>query len=541
MATETQTETGHQLVFTIKAVLEKRASKEQLAQVLESSRKGLDEQVNDFQATVQEMPAEMREKVATLVNGAEEVFGFMETALNEIGQYLENDDENLLFNAGSVIRRGTEQLNYIFDEMRNFVLAVSGPTAIPNLNLMIRAHEAFVPDKDAKGERLKEFCHFERLMALQSLDSLETSEQTPELAALKDVWDSHLRCMNRMFVAIEKGDKAAVNKEMDNAKISFTRLNERIPNAVLSQRVDGPTPSESVNLALSLSRDLGAQVLGDGPLVEVLATIHKSSEELAQGLDQLLEAGVESVMLREAMDRALQALDYQQEALQEFAEFFTNRLDLVLRSARHKLEESTIQLSAALDNLSELSEREGKVACMRCGHFNPGGRNNCEKCNMPLPNLGQTAGSTFEHSEEGVDTGQKIDPQQPILTTNLVRLYTAVNQVFDGTIDGDKFLSEVEWFQGVIDKNSEYDIEEPNWDEISEEERAEEEEGFKAMQEAQELFNQGVTEMNEALERMRGYLESEAREDLEEGLRMMDAGARKVAAVGNASKQKPRS
>ena len=539
MATETQTETGHLLVFTIKAVLEKRAPKEQLAQVLESSRKGLDEQVNDFQTTVQEMAPEMREKVATLVQGAEEVFGFLDVALNEIATFLENGDENLLYNAGSVIRRGTDQLNFIFDEMRNFVLAVSGPTSIPNLNLMIRAHEVFVPEKDAKGERLKEFCHAERLMALQSLDSLGASEQTPELAALKDVWDSHLRCMNRMFAAIEKGDKVAVGKEMENAKISFTRLNERIPGAVLSQRADGPTPSEQVNLALSLSKDVGAQVLGDGPLVEVLAGIHQSSEELSAGLDRLLEAGVESVMLREAMDRALQACDYQQEALADFAEFFTTRLDVTLRGARRKLEESSIQLAAALDNLSELSEREGKVACMRCGHFNPGGRNNCEKCNMPLPNLGQTAGSTFDHSEQNVSE-PAIDPEQPILTGNLVRLYTAVNQIFDGSIDSDKFLSEIEWFQGVIDKNSEYEIEEPNWDALSEEERVQEEEGFKAMEEAQELFAGGVTEMNEALERMRGYLESEAREDLEEALRMMDAGARKVAAVGNASKQKRR-
>ena len=539
MATETQTETGHQLVFTIKAVLEKRAPNEELAKVLQSSRQGLDEQINDFQATVQGMSVEMREKVATLVNGAEEVFGFLETALQEIATYLENGDENLLFNAGSVVRRATEQLNYIFDELRNFVLAVSGPTAIPNLNLMIRALEAYTPDKDAKGERLKEFAHGERIMALQSLDALENSAQTPELAALKDVWDSHLRCMNRMFAGIEKGDKAVVNKEMENAKISFARLHERIPSAIISQRVDGPTPSEQVNLALSLAKDVGAQLLGDGPLVEALGIIHLSAEETAAGLDQLLESGVESVMLREAMDRALQAIEYQQEALQEFTEFFTSRLDVTLRSARRKLEESTIQLSAALDNLSELAEREGKVACMRCGHFNPGGRNNCEKCNTPLPNLGQAASSTFEHAEENV--GEPItDPQQPILTSNLVRLYTAVNQIFDGSIDGDKFLSEVEWYQGVIDKNSEYDITEPHWEALSEDERAAEEEGFKAMQDAQELFAQGVEEMNEALERMRGYLESEAREDLEDALRLMDAGARKVAAVGNASKQKRR-
>jgi hypothetical protein len=535
MATETQTETeGHLLVRTIKAVLDKRATSQELESVLLRSRQGLEQQIQEFHATLAGLSEEMRDKITTLTDAAEEVFGFMETALQEVADYLQNGDENLLYNAGSVVHRGAEQLNFIFNEMRNFVLAVSGPTSIPNLNLMLRAHEVFTPDKDAKGERLKEFVQSERFMALQSLDELESAEPTPELSYLKGVWDAHLRCMNRMFAALEKGDKATVDKEMENARTTFTRLFERIPSATMSQRFEGPTSSAQVNLILSLAADVEAQVLHDAPLVEALAVIHESAADTASTLDQLLEAGVESVIIRECIDRALQAVEYQQEALAEFGEFFLNRLDLVLRSAMFKLEESTLQLSAAMDKLGELAEREGKVACIRCSHYNPSNRSNCEKCNTPLPNLGQQAGSTFEASE-GVPPPS--DTQGPVLTANLVRLYTAVNEVFDGKIETDAFLKELDWFQAQIDNNSEYEIDEPVWEELDEEERAKEEEAYKALEEVQSLFAQGVAEMNEALDKMRGYVESESRQDLEEAIRLMDTGARKIATVGQISKQ----
>ena len=535
MATQTETE-GHHLVHTIKAVLEKRASAEQLAAVLQNSRQGLDEQIRDFQTTVAGLTPEMREKVATLSDGAEEVFGFMETALREIEEYLQSGDENLLYNAGSVVRRGADQLNFIFNEMRNFVLAVTGPTSIPNLNLMLRAHEVFTPDKDAKGDRLKEFVQSERLMSLQSLDDLEAAEPTPELTYLKGVWDAHLRCMNRMFGAIEKGDKATVDKEMENARTTFTRLFERIPSATMSQRYDGPTSSPQVNLILSLAADVAAQVLHDLPLVEALAVVHESAADTAASLDQLLEAGVESVMIRETIARALQAIEYQQEALGEFTEFFLNRTDLVLRSAMFKLEESTLQLGSAMEVLTELADREGKVVCIRCSHYNPANRSNCEKCNTPLPNLGQQAASTFEAAE-----GQAVaaeSTQGPVMTSNLVRLYTAVNAVVDGSIDGEAFLKEVDWFQTQIDSNSQYEIEEPNWDELDEDQRSKEEEAYKALEEVQAMFAQGVAEMNEALERMRGYLETESRAEIEDALRLMDTGARKIATVGELSKKK---
>ncbi|MBT9582187.1 hypothetical protein IV102_02490 [bacterium] len=534
MATQTETE-GHLLVNTIKAVLEKRATPEQLEAVMLSSRQGLDQQIQDFQATVAGLPAEMREKITTLTDAAEEVFGFMDTALQEVGQFLQQGDVNLLYNAGSVVRRAADQLNYIFNEMRNFVLAVSGPTSIPNLNLMLRAYEVFTPDKDAKGERLKEFVQSERFMALQSLDDLEKSEPTPELSYLKEVWDAHLRCMNRLFAAIDKGDKPGVDKEMENARTTFTRLFERIPSATMSQRYDGPTDSPQVNLILSLAADVEAQVLHDAPLVEALAVVYESASDTATSLDQILEAGVDSVIVRESIARALQAIEYQQEALNEFSEFFINRTDLVLRSAMFKLEESTLQLTAAMAKLTELADREGKVACIRCSHYNPTNRHNCEKCNTPLPNLGQQAGSTFEAAEGGPAPGENA--QGPVLTSNLVRLYTAVNGVADGTLDADAFLKEVEWFQAQIDSNSEYEIEEPNWEELDEEERSKEEEAYKALEEVQAMFAQGVAEMNEALEKMRGYVESESRSEIEDALRTMDNGARKIATVGQLSKQ----
>lgn len=538
MATSTETPNkGHRLVHTIQAVLEKRAKREELEQVLESSRHGLEQQLQDFHQTVDGLRAETREKVTGLIEAADETFTTMEGALQDIATYLQSGDENLLYGAGSTVHRGTEQLNFIFNELRNFVLSVEGPTPYANLNLLIRAHEVFVPGKDEKGERLKEFVQTERLMALDALDQIEGAELTPELQALKEVWDQHLRCMNRLFMAVEKGDKATADKEMEVAKTSFTRLAERVPSASMSTRYDGPTRSKQVNLALSLAQDVEQMRIHDAPLVEALQLVHQNATETKADLEQVLDAQVDSVLLREEVDRAMTAVELQLEALAEFAEFFDNREALVLRSASHKLAESADALTNALDKLGELADRENKTVCIRCGHYNVKGRNNCEKCSAPLPNLGQQSSSTFETGEsQGLPLS---DPQRPVVTTNLLRLYKAVDGIYDGTLDADAYLAEIDWYQSVIDENSEYEIEEPHWDELGEEERAQAEEAYKAMEEVQELFAQGVLEMNESLERLRSYVDTQDKSDLEEGVKLMDSGARKVAAVRDATmKQK---
>ena len=198
MATQIETE-GPLLLVTIKAVLDKKAGSAELEKALLAGRQGLDEQLRDYQGIIDGLSPEVREKIATLTDAAQEVFGHMEAALNSIEEYLKSGDENLLYNAGSVVHRGAEQLSFIFNEIRNFVLAIAGPTPIPNLNLILRAHEVFVPGKDEKGERLKEFVMAERLAALQSLDQIGETPATPELAGLKEAWDQHLRAANRLF------------------------------------------------------------------------------------------------------------------------------------------------------------------------------------------------------------------------------------------------------------------------------------------------------------------------------------------------------
>jgi len=534
MATQLETE-GPLIIAAIKAVLDKKAGPQELQQALLGARQGLDEQIKDYQGIIEGLSLDVREKITTLTEAAQEVFGHMDAGLGEIESYLQSGDENSLYTAGSVLRRGAEQLTYIFNEIRNFVLAVAGPTPIPNLNLILRAHEVFVPGKDEKGERLKEFVMAERLAALQSLDQIGEEPSTPELAGLREVWDQHLRAANRLFMAVEKLDHAGVERELESIKLTFHSLYERMSSAVMSQRYQGPTPSEPVNLVLSLSADLEGQVLSDLPLMEALAPLQESCRETADGLEELLKAGVESVVMREEIEKALDAVEYQQEALVEYSEFFENRETLVLRSAAHKLQESTLQLHEALERLGELAEREGKVVCIRCGHYNPPGRGNCEKCSAPLPNLGQQQ-SSFE-TAEGAPVAAGA-PEGPVLTSNLVRLYQAVDRVHTGEIDLETFLAELDWFAGMIEKNSEFTVEEPNWDELSEEEQAGAEEAAKWMEEIQQIFAQGVTEMQDALELLRQYAETEEKSILEDGVKQMDSGARKVATVGQALKSR---
>ena len=313
------------------------------------------------------------------------------------------------------------------------------------------------------------------------------------------------------------------------------RISERLTSAAMVTRVSGPTQSQPVNLVLSLAEDVLAMRLGDGPLGESLVDLREMAAQQLSQLEQFRQMGSESVLLREAIEEALEALEFQQEALADFDLFFEQRRQPQLRIAKDKLLESSLQVQKALDHLGELADREGKVACIRCSHYNPPGRSNCEKCSAPLPNLGHSSQSSTFETAEGPAPTQEGD--EPVMTSHLVRLYKAVDAVYAGEMEASAFEAEIQHYHNIINNHSEFEIEEPIWETLDEEQRALAEESYKAIEEAQNIFAQGVGEMLQALDCFRSYLESEARSDLEDGVRLMNEGAQKVAAVRDVSKR----
>lgn len=518
------------LVRTIQEVLEGRADDKRLNEVLEASRKSLHEHQDAFNQTMDGLTAEVQDKIQPLMDSADDLFGAYSAAMDQVGVYLKTKDKEQLYAAGSLASRAAYQLDLLFMQLRNAALAAQGPTDIPNLNLILIAYQGWMDGKD-QGEHFRELVQAERIASVGALQDLEKSPDTADIALVKEAFDAHLRCMNRMAIAFDAGKKDEVKKELETAKATFQSLQDRIPAANLSQRTAGPTKDPEVNMVLSLAKDFQAMNIHESVLINALGSLYNSLKESREAFEQATKGGVEGAMLTEEIEKARQAYELQETALKEFAEFFENRENLVFKSATTKLQESAERLYSCYEQMQSIAEREGKTLCIRCSHYNPANRNRCEKCGAPLAAVvHQQATSTFQTSE---GEPQQQNQDGPVLTPNMVRLYTAVNNVHEGQITDEEFLAELQWFESVLDKHGEYEMDEPALEEAAGEEA---EAAKKALDELEQAFTTGYGELLQALELFRKYPESHDKADLEEGTKLADSGARKIAAVREATK-----
>jgi len=533
MATETQPQ-GNVFVRTIEGVINGHLDNARLAEVIESSRKSITEHEEAFHGTLDALTPEVREICQPLIESADDLLAGLHRSCDLAAQYIESGDQQLLYDAGQLAQAGSVQLNILFFELRNTALRAQGPTDIPNLNLILQAWEHCKTDLK-QGEGLRGLIEAERLASIGQLRDIEQAPKTDEIELLNKAWDTHLRCMNRMAIAFDADKLADVAKEIENCKTTFERIKEVMPAAQMSQRTVGPTPDPQANLVISLAQDVENLRIHESVLVEALNDLYKALVDMRTEFEKAATTATDSVLVQEEIDRAREAIELQDTALREFAEFLQNREVLVMHSAVAKLERSAIALYECYEQFQSIADREGKTVCVRCSHYNPSNRKNCEKCGAGLPVMATTNPASSIDAREGEPAGVGA-AQGPVLTENMVRIYTAVNKVHEGEITKEQFLKEVEWFEGLLEKSSSWDQEEPDLDAVSDEERPQAEAVLKALDEAEEMFRQGWQELQSACEHWRSYVESEVRAELEEGVRQADAGSRKIAMVRAAVK-----
>ncbi|MBI3928708.1 MAG: hypothetical protein HY319_24420 [Armatimonadetes bacterium] len=545
-AAESGTKQGgedHLLVRTVKAVIEGQADDDELEKILQESRHALQQYEQEFTACVEELGAEVRERCYPLVDSGYELFEQFQLALDKISRYLEDGDQNHLYSGGSLASRAAYQMNLLFMELRNSALAARGPTEIPTLNLLLWLFQEWQKDPGRWKERFRGTVESERFMALGALRDLEESPQTPACVALKEAFDQHLRCMNRMAMAMDQGRSGDVPAEIEKAKETFQRIREIIPVAQVSTRLDHPTGSPEVNLVLSLARDVEESRLQETILLQALDRLKANFQQTREQFAALAKGKVESVLVHEEIERTEEAHDLQEQAIGEFYEFFESRQVGVLRSAASKLEESANRLYKCYENFQSIADREGKVPCVRCSHYNPVQRHNCEKCGAPLPVKAGTETSTFSAAEAGPTPGNSMGP---VVTENLLKVYEAVNAVDAGQISMEEFLEVVSWFEGLVRtySRSAPEVPELDLDELSEEDQEtlseeDQETAHRLMEELERLFREGVEHIETAISCWRSYAQSGERGELEDGVRWCDQGARALEQVRQSTAPQP--
>lgn len=522
------------LVMLVSEVIEGKANPAELEVALVIARQGLESMQEEWEETVDNLPPEAQEKCEDIIEQIHTTFGLFKHGLDLLGVAVDNRRTEELFQGGELVRRCSHQLDVQFSMYRNLALLAQGPTDIPSLNLLIRTLEQ-VRSNQTQMQTFLSVVNAERLTTLKALDDLAGAPEEGEYGAVRRAFDDHLRCMNRLARAIEANDDYLVDEEMKKAEKTFRYLQELIPLASLRARTSGPTKSQLVNLVIHMAYDVAQGACHQDLLAEHLERLKKDILPLATAVKAA--APVASVMMQQEATRAVAALKGYEEAILGFEQFFETRDVLLLQAASNRLRESADELHACWETLQNLADREGKVCCLRCNFYNSPDRRNCAKCGGALPILVEKSVSTSTFSVES--EGVRPAAEEPVSSSNLERMYKAVDAIRTKSISKDEFESELTWFEGLIDQQEKSvgQAPETNLEGLSDEEREEAVKRAELVRETEQAFQGGIQDWREAIQEWRNYLDTGQRELrlLEHGKELCDQGARKLLSLALAS------
>ena len=195
--------------------------------------------------------------------------------------------------------------------------------------------------------------------------------------------------------------------------------------------------------------------------------------------------------------------------------FLAERELIRLSQANGYLLDFAAKLSGHRDKLRELEEMEGKVTCPRCSTLNDPHRQRCDECGFALPqNVGTTTTSTFESRDVGPEEQEEF-----LFTSNLVKLYEAVNAIHEGRIDDAAFTAEIDRFETLVNASVKSLPDEPSTND------ARQAETINSMYDA---FEDGVEYFRQGTELLRSYLDVRDEERLKRGVVAIDQGAKRL-------------
>lgn len=523
------------LVLLIADVLNGKANPAELEVALVISRQSLDSMSEQWRHAYEDLTPPQREAVEEVSEQIQQTLDLCASGLDVLTGALTTQNTDELFQGGELIRRCSNQLDILFSMFRNLALVALGPTDIPNLNLLINSLDGARSGKFAMDGFLN-VVNQERLMTLKALDDLEGNPKTSEYEALKRTFDDHLRCMNRLAKAVEERDENAIDAEMKKADSTFKYLQELIPLASLRSRTNGPTRSQLANLVISLAYDVSQGAAHQDLLHEQVERLKKDILPMAAAVKAA--APVASVMIEQETKRAVAALKGYEDAIKGFEQFFKTRDVLHLQGSAFALEAAANELHACWNKLQELADQEGKVACIRCNFYNTPDRRSCGKCGAPLPVLAEksTATSTFS-----VESASEATPaaEAPVQSSNLNRIYKAVDDLGSRKISRAEFETELAWFESLIELQERSLGEAPvtEVDGLEGEEREEALKRAELVRETEQAFHGGIDLWRQAIEQWRNYIETGERERrlLDDGKELCDQGARMLISLALAT------
>ncbi len=205
----------------------------------------------------------------------------------------------------------------------------------------------------------------------------------------------------------------------------------------------GPTASARVNALLGSA----VTALQGEAREEFAAQVEAFGSELVElaSLFSNLGAGGPSEDFREVARKGGQQLEVVRVAVAKVEEAVARGSQDDMQLAAQALVLAVNCVAQSFRDLERLRAREGRVACVQCGHSNVPDRTRCQECGSPLP-----ATKVEQEGLLDIRIGGDGAAGQTQMTENLARILQACEGYCRGTLEVDAFLREVVWLEDLL-------------------------------------------------------------------------------------------
>lgn len=529
----TPSTTSNQLINLCQDVLNGNAPLEMLTAALAVCAEGLESAKHDFVSKVEEAGAAHMAALEEEIDDVLDAFDKYRGSLKTLERYLGDRKNQHLTNGIEELTKATFSLLDALAAYEDKELLESGPSDNHYVNLLVR-----MADRLLNGE-VEEELYFaliynaEKLMS-DSLDNLSEDTDTlvkDEINALILAGKNHQEALNlfKDFAGIK--DPNILEKAIQQLQEASAQIKEGLARVSLKRLTSGPSKSPHVNLIINALKGFAEEAIPFESYSQAVDDFKQTMIDTHKEFKKLSTVRITSIQMQEEIQRIQDAIEKHDEFLSDLEKTQTaQEAGLVLTNLQIVIEAANTFINA-YQSLLALSERENKIVCVRCQHYNPPGSRSCENCHAVLPRIAEMqAVSTFA-VQEGGDSFQNPLGEMPI-TPEMHRLFTAVNQVAEGEIGGEEFLGVVAWMEEQVnttEKNVQLYVS-SNKEKLKHVDTSQEEKEqiVQALEEAQQIVAEGSDIIRNGLDVMRKFIEEPDREYLLEGVRGVWEGFQQI-------------
>jgi len=441
---------SNRLIEMCEAVMTGQADISELSELLDEMYKGLEKARQDFISQANKQGKKYLEQMQEEMKLVLESFDEYQQGLDGISLYLQGRNVQYIKDGVPIIIDATNNiLDYLtVYESKSLQL---GPTSFPILNMLILLTETY--NKGELGEDEFRFMihnateFFNKI--IDEFEGYEGDEAIEAIETLKEGYHKFVDGLDKMDEGAKAHNELLLEDALEIIKSSQEIMKSGYMKFQDEMFLSGPTASPYDNLMLSTIEGHKKGVFPKDILIENLEKYEEEIISLRIDVEGLLSIPHENPAIDDEAPRTEQAFDLLEEAIDEIKCYFQDDDMSHLDIAAERIKEGSNILEESRKVYDDIGEREGKVACVRCGNLNDQGSYSCTQCNAMLPKIMEGAIQSTFTVQEGGEIGTGIE-QDFMMTENLKKLVDASAAVRDGRIEFDEYEKTLNWMERIL-------------------------------------------------------------------------------------------